>query len=165
MHLRLCFYLICAASLFGCQSDGNISDWKTLDLLSYGIPFSILAPDSARVETIDFGTIMKDVTIKSSDDYFVQIFASDANTTDINKLKQEQLNEVKAEKHFSKIIEESDQGFIYESVKDSTFNYYGFRYIRLQGTKEYILQNGFRGFFNENQARSMFKAVAIEPKK
>jgi len=166
MSIRFCFFILLAAFITSCQSEANsIRDWKTLDLLPHGIPFSILAPDSAEVETIDFATIMKDVTIKSGDDYFVQIFASDANTTDLHILKQEQLKEVKAEKHFSKIIEEVDQGFIYESKKDSTLNYYGFRYVRLQGTKEYILQNGFSGFYTENQVRSMFKAVAVEPKK
>jgi len=143
----------------------NMRDWKELDLLEHGIPFSILAPDSAKVETIDFANVMKDVSIKKGDDFFVQIFASDANTTDLSKIKAEQIGEVKSEKHFSKIVEDNDKGFIYESKKDSSTTYYGFRYIRLQGTKEYILQNGFRGFFTEDQARSMYKAVSTEPKK
>ena len=125
----------------------------------------MLGPDSAKVETIDFGNIMKDVTVRGGDDYFVQIFASDAKTTDVGKLKSAALKDVKDEKHFSRIVEESDQGFIYESRRDSTTTYYGFRYVRLQGTKEYLLQNGFRGFFTEEQARSMYKAVAEPPKK
>ncbi len=149
--------------MFACGADqGVMSDWKRLDLLEHGIPFSILSPDSSKVETIDFANIMKDVSIKKGDDYFVQIFASDANNTNLSEVKAEQLKEVKEEKHFSKIIEESDAGFIYESKKDSSTVYYGFRYVRLQGTKEYILQNGFRGFFSEDQARAMFKAVAPE---
>ena len=113
----------------------NMRDWKELDLLPHGIPFSILAPDSSKVESSDFSNILKDVTIKKGDDYFVQIFASDANTTDLSKIKTEQLSEVKEMKYFSKIVEEEDKGFIYESKKDSSTTYYGFRYIRLQGTK------------------------------
>ena len=160
--MRNFLLLLISIAIFACQSEPNsLSTWSDLNLLEHGIPFSILAPDSAKVETIDFGNIMKDVTVRGGDDYFVQIFASDAKTTDVNKLKTEALNEVKEEKHFSKIIEESDQGFIYESKRDSTTTYYGFRYVKLQGTKEYILQNGFRGFFTENQARAMFKLSLI----
>lgn len=142
-----------------------MSSWSDLDLLKHGIPFSILAPDSAKVETIDFGNIMKDVTVRGNDDYFVQIFASDAKTLDVKTLKEEALKEVKDEKHFSRVVEESDQGFLYESRRDSTNTYYGFRYVRVQGSKEYLLQNGFRGFFTEEQARSMYKAVAVQSSK
>lgn len=161
MVVRIWGIITVLTLFFACGTDmGSMSGWKSLDLLQHGIPFSILAPDSAKVETIDFGSIMKDVSIKKDDDYFVQIFASDANSMDLSVVKQEQLKEVKDQKHFSKIIEESDAGFIYESKKDSSTIYYGFRYVRLQGSKEYILQNGFRGFFTEDQARSMYKAVS-----
>lgn len=159
--MRNFFLFLITITCFACQSESNsLSTWSDLNLLEHGIPFSILAPDSAKVETIDFGNIMKDVTVRGGDDYFVQIFASDAKTTDINKLKTDALQEVKEEKHFSKIVEESDQGFLYESKRDSTTTYYGFRYVRLQGSKEYMMQNGFRGFFTEEQARSMYKAVS-----
>ncbi len=159
--MRNFFFLLISFAFFACQSETNsLSTWSELNLLEHGIPFSILAPDSAKVETIDFGNIMKDVTVRGGDDYFVQIFASDAKSTDVSKLKSEALMEVKEEKHFSKIVEESDQGFLYESKRDSSTTYYGFRYVRLQGSKEYVLQNGFRGFFTEDQARSMYKAVS-----
>lgn len=164
--MRNFLFFFISIAFFACQSEPNsLSTWSDLNLLEHGIPFSILAPDSAKVETIDFGNIMKDVTVRGGDEYFVQIFASDAKTTDVKKLKMEALNEVKEEKHFSKIIEESDQGFLYESKRDSTATYYGFRYVKLQGSKEYVLQNGFRGFFTEDQARSMYKAVSISTTK
>lgn len=164
--MRNFLLLLISVAFFACQSEPNsLSTWSDLNLLEHGIPFSILAPDSAKVETIDFGNIMKDVTVRGGDDYFVQIFASDAKTTDIKKLKSAALNEVKEEKHFSKIVEESDNGFLYESKRDSTTTYYGFRYVKLQGSKEYVMQNGFRGFFTEQQARSMYKAVATPPAK
>ncbi len=166
MKSTLCGAIIVMFLMFACSSESSkMRNWKELNLLENGIPFSILAPDSAKVETSDYGTIMKDVTIKGGDDFFVQIFASDANTTDLSKIKAEQLKEVKAEKHFNKIVEEFDKGFIYENKKDSTTTYYGFRYVKLQGTKEYIMQNGFIGFFSENEVRSMYKAVSQEEKK
>jgi len=165
MTFRFWGCVLLISFLFSCGADkGMMSDWKELDLLEHGIPFSILSPDSADVKTLDYGKIMKDVSIKKGDDYFVQIFASDANSTDLAVVKEEQVKEVKREKHFSKIVEETDAGFIYESQKDSTI-YYGFRYVRLQGSKEYILQNGFKGFFTEEQARSMFKAVSTQSSK
>lgn len=164
--MRIFLLLFISILIFACQSEtANMSTWSDLDLMKHGIPFSILAPDSAKVETIDFGSIMKDVTIREGDDYFVQIFASDAKTTDIAKVKNELLTEVKEEKHFSRIVEETDKGFVYESKRDSTTLYYGFRYGHLQGSKKYVFQNGFRGFFTEDQAKSMFKAVDITPQK
>jgi len=167
-NMKSCIWgvLIAILLFLACSGESsNMREWKELDLMQHGIPFSILAPDSSKVETSDFSNILKDVTIKKGDDFFVQIFASDANTTDISKIKQEQLSEVKDMRYFNKLVEESDRGFIYESKKDSSNTYYGFRYIRLQGTKEYILQNGFLGFFTEDQARSMYKAVSTESKK
>lgn len=147
------FFLFCT-----CTTE-PVQKWKELDLLSHGIPFSILAPDSANVVVTDFGKIVKDVTIKKGKDYSIQIFASDARIADIAKVKEAQVNEVKSNPYYSKIVEDFPNGFIYESKLDSTRINYGFKYVKLQGDKEYLISNGMIGSFTLDQVKQMYTAV------
>ena len=126
--------------------------------MKYGIPVTVLAPDSAKVETRDL-IVQKDVTIKKGDDFFIQLYASDASTTDIKKVKADQLEEVKANPYFSGIISEDDNGFVYKKQVDSTNVNYGFKYIKIQGDKEYIFQTGLIGKFSEESVIAMYNAV------
>lgn len=150
--------LILILVLVSCSSEPK-QQWNNLDLLSYGIPFSVLAPDSAKVNVTDFGKIVKDVTIKKGDDYSIQIFASDARITDMAQIKNGQLSEVKSNPYFSKIVEDYPNGFIYESKLDSTKTNYGFKYIKLQGDKEYLISNGMIGSFDLKQIENMYQAI------
>ncbi len=143
-----------------CQQD-EMDQWRSTDLLPYGIPLSIKTPDSIDVETSDMGGLMQDVTIKGGENYYVQIYASDAETTDISKVKAEQLSEVKSNRYFSQIVEEEEAGFIYQTQIDSITNY-GFRYIRVQGDKEYIFQTGMTGMYSLEEVRRMYEAVKPE---
>lgn len=133
---------------------------NVLDLMKYGIPFSIQAPEGAEVKSSDFGSVMKDVTIQKGKDYFIQIFAADASITDLAKIKTDQLQEVKEDPYFSRIVKDYPHGFIYESKIDSSLTNYGFRYIKLQGDKEYILRNGLIGSFTEVQINGMYESVS-----
>lgn len=144
---------------FSCNSEPS-SNWKEMDLLTYGIPFSINAPDSAKVEVKDFGTIVKDVTVKNGDDYYVQIFASDARNSDLEAVKKEQLEEIKSNPYFSKIVKDMPSGFIYESKIDSANINYGFKFIKLQGSKEYLISNGLIGSFSEAEISKMYESVS-----
>lgn len=149
--------------LASCQQE-NQQDWKPLDLLQWGIPVTVLAPDSAKVKTMDMGGLLKDVTIKGDDNYYIQIYASDASTTDISRIKANQLAEVKANRYFSKIVNEEEAGFIFENVVDSANVYYGFRHIRVQGDKEYIFQTGLIGSFSLEEVEKMYGAVQPKSK-
>jgi len=100
----------------------------------------------------------KDVTVKKGDDYFVQILSTSATTTDINSLKSDQLNEVKKNPYFKKIVFEEANGFIFEKQIDSLFNY-DFRYVKIQGSNEYIFQTGLFGKFSEEVVRDMYESV------
>lgn len=152
------FALLTITVLFACESEKEVPLVK-LDLLEYGVPVSIMAPDSATVEKSDFGPIMKDVTIKKGKDFFVQIYASQATTTDVGKLKAQELAEVKGKKYFSKIILDEPDGFIYETKVDSSYIDYGFRHVRVQGTTEYIFQTGLIGPFSLESVKTMYAAV------
>lgn len=140
-----------------CASEPQ-SSWKPMNLLEYGVPITIMAPDSADVKTMDFG-LQKDITITKGKDFSLQIYASDATTADLAKVKELQLAMVKDNRYFNTLVEDTDNGFIYKTQIDSTKTNYGFRYIKLQGDKEYIFRTGLIGSFSEEQVRSMYEAV------
>lgn len=148
--------LIFSFLLGGCKSEKK-SDLPTLDLMSYGVPISIKAPEGAEVIAEDFG-IMKDVTVKGEGNYFVQISGSLATELDLTKIKQEQLDLVKEGPFFSKIVEDYENGFVFEKKVDSRVNY-DFRYIKLQGDDLYIYQTGMMGKFSEEEVKGMYESV------
>jgi len=145
-------------TFFACQTDST-SELQPTDLLEYGVPITIMAPDTIEVETRDMGGVMKDITITGGDNYSLQIYATDAETTDLSELKSQQIQEVKSNRFFSKIVEEEEAGFIYETQIDSNNINYGFRYIRVQGDKEYVFQTGMVGSFSRPDVERMYEAV------
>ena len=142
---------------FACQQEPK-TNLKPLNLLQYDIPLTIMAPDSAEVKTMDL-LVQKDVTIKGGDDYFVQIFVSDAITTDTKKILADLMADVKKNRYFSKMVKEEENGFIYETMIDSTHTNYGFRQVRVQGDREFIFQTGLIGTFDQAQVEIMYNAV------
>ena len=142
--------------LIACGGKANEGK-ESLNLLQYGIPITIKAPQEAKVNVEDFG-VWKDVTVIHGDSYNVQIISSEASITDPAKIKLEKLNEVRKEPFFSKIIQENIAGFIYEKDIDGTIDY-DFRFVKIQGDREFIFQTGLLGTFTEQQVRSMYEAV------
>lgn len=152
-----CLSLLLCLMFFSCQTEPK-NNWKPLNLLQYDIPLTILAPDSAKVKTMDL-LVQKDVTIKQGDDYYIQIFASDAVTTDHKKIVRELKADVQNNPYFSKFVFEEEDGFIYETTIDSTFQSFSFRQVRIQGDREFIFRTGLVGDFTEEQVRKMYDAV------
>lgn len=149
--------LLFACLLFACQQEA-VTNLKPLDLLQYDVPITIMAPDSAEVKTMDL-LVQKDITIKGGDDYSVQIFVSDATTTDTKLIVAELLADVKKNPYFTKVVKEDTDGFIYETAVDSTHISYGFRQVRVQGDREFIFRTGLIGTFNQKQTERMYEAV------
>ncbi len=155
------FSLITGLLLFfftACQNGNQKETLVPLDLLKYGIPITVMAPDSAEVKMMDMG-LLKDVTIKKGDNFYVQIYASQAATTDPAKVLAQQLIEVKENRYFSKIIKEEPMGFLYETAIDSSLINYGFRHVRIQGDQEFIFQTGLIGTFSLEDVENMYTAV------
>ena len=146
------------ACAFGCGTDSSDSGLSTLNLLSYGIPVTIMAPDSAKVETMDF-KVTKDISVKGEDGYYVQIFASTASTNLVSEVKQQQLEEVRSSPYFASIVREEPDGFIYETRVDSSSQNFSFRYIQIKGDWEYIFRTGLIGTFTLEQVEQMYAAV------
>ncbi|MEL6636757.1 MAG: hypothetical protein AAFW73_17495 [Bacteroidota bacterium] len=160
MRLGIAF-LFFLALLSACATE-NTEQLQPLSLLQYGLPITILAPDSAEVKSVDMG-ILKDVTITGEENYAVQIIASRSLNSDMKGLVGEQLAEVKKNPFFSKVVEEEDNGFIFENAIDSTRTNYGFRYIHLAGEQELIIQNGLMGIFSRAEIDRMYRAVHPQP--
>ena len=91
-------------------------------------------------------------------DYSIQILASQASTNDMTRLKAEQLELVRDNRYFSKVVREEDNGFISENQIDST-SIFGFRYIIYQGDQEFVFQNGFDATYGLEAIEAMYSAV------
>jgi hypothetical protein len=146
-----------------CTNEGPL-ELKPFDLMPYGIPLTILAPDSADVKVDDL-FVMKDITVKKGDDYYIQILSSNAGSNDIVRLLSDQRNSVKEHQYFSRFIEDKPNGFVYEMIIDSTEYSYDFRHVRVKGDKEYICQTGLIGSFTLEEARRMYDSIDYEMQK
>lgn len=142
---------------FSCSSDKK-EKVLDLDLMSYGVPLKIKAPEGTEVKSKDMG-IYQDITLKKDENYFVQIISTSATTNDISQLKNEKLVEVKKNPFFSAVVLDESNGFIFEKkINDTTFNY-DFRHIKLLGDNEYSFQTGLFGLFTKEQAMTMYESV------
>lgn len=139
-----------------CKSE--TSNMNAIDLLEYGVPLKVNAPEGSTVVVDDLG-VWKDITIKDTSDFNLQIIASQSTTFDKSKIVADQLKSVKESVYFSKIIEEYENGFIFEKKIDENNINYDFRYVKLNGDKEYIFQRGLLGTFSEQAVRNMYQAV------
>jgi len=145
--------------LLSCRGEGI--KLQKLDLQSYDLPITIMAPDSAVVQKKDY-SFMKDITIKQGDRFFIQIFEFAAPKLDAAGEKLRQLAAVKEDPFFEEILKEEDQGFIFSRQADSINLAYDFRYIRILGDKELIFQTGLVGSFSLEDVKMMYNAVKSE---
>ncbi len=133
-----------------------MDEYQELDLLSYGMPITIKAPQEVEINKEDFG-VMQGITVKG-EKYDIQIYSGNTNTLDMATLKAEKLNEAKINRYFSKIIEEEEDGFIFEKDIDGEIRI-DFRHIKIIGDKEFTFQKGLVGNFSESEIRNMYEAV------
>lgn len=149
--------ILFATLLFTACNGDKSAKYPSTDLLKHGFSISVKAPADAEIASDDLG-VMQELTIKSGDDYNVQILKSNSNTTVLKEAVDGQMRMVKSDRYFSKVIEEYDNGFIFEKDIDGNINY-DFRYLKLIGDQEYIYQTGMMGTFTEESVRSMYKSV------
>lgn len=159
--MRTAFLLISTISvvLLASCSQEPASNWDELDLLPYNLTIRLLAPDSVDIRSNDLSGITRDVSLRNlEEDYYVQVFGSLATTSDIAQLKAEQLELVRNNPYFERIVQEDPAGFIFESKIDAATNY-GFRYVHFKGDREFIFQNGIGQFFELPAIEAMYQAV------
>lgn len=141
--------------IIGCGSKS--AKYPSTDLLKHGFSISVKAPADAKIASDDLG-VMKELTIQSGEEYNIQILKSNSNTSVVADALNGQMKMVKSDRYFTKVIEEHDNGFIFEKDIDGNVNY-DFRYIKLIGDQEYIYQTGMMGTFTEEAVRTMYESV------
>lgn len=159
--MKNCYLLVLLLpllTLFSCQNEPG-DNYTELDLLEYGVPVTIMAPDSSTVKSSDLGGIMKDVTVKGEGNYDLQVLASSTNSSDVARAKAEAIANVKGKRYFSKIVDEAEDGFVYEMQLDSNQIYYGFRHIVLQADQEIIFSQGMASTLSREEAERIYGAV------
>ena len=158
MTSRVFIFLSLVLIFFSCESDTNKVDLVPLDLMKYGAPFTIMAPDSIAVEVED-NLISKDLVIKFNKNYDVLVQIQDAADSNIERFRKEQEELVLSGRFFSKMVQTDEKGFVFENKVDSTYINYGFRYLVLQNEKEYIFQSGLYGNYDLESVKRMYQAV------
>ncbi len=153
--IRYITFVFALSLIVACGS--KTTKYPSMDLLKHGFSISVQAPADAEIASDDLG-VMKELTIKSGEEYNVQILKSNSNTTLVSEVLNGQMKMVKTDQYFTKVIEEHDNGFIFEKDIDGNVNY-DFRYIKLIGDQEYIYQTGMMGTFTEEAVRAMYKSV------
>lgn len=152
------FAIFFSAILFSCGSEGADS-WNDLDLTSYNVPVTIKAPDSATVVAGKLSGMIDDIIVKSAEDrYAIQILSSAAATNDMARLKADELEIVRDNRYFERIVTEEPQGFIFENKIDTT-SAYGFRYIVYRGDRAIVFQNTFDGVYTLPETEAMYNSV------
>ena len=149
--------------IVACGSDHKSDYLKPRNLLEYGIPLTIMMPDSVDI-TKENLVVKEEVTIKSQkpEDYYIRIYFGEAYKSS-EEIKAQELKFLKETDIFSKVILNEPSGFIYEVAMDSTLYYYGFRRILVQGGREYIFQAG-EGLFTKEKIERMYEATKPQMK-
>ncbi len=161
LRAGLLFSLGILMMCFACTPDGHEKGWQPLDLLPHGVAVSVMAPPDAQVQQGKIESVLlKDLTILGGDNYNVQLFYSPAITNDIAKLKNDQLQIVRDNRYFAKVVKEEVAGFIYQTMID-TIPSYGFNFVKLQGDLELNFQSGMNQLFTQEEAEVMYVAGKV----
>ncbi|MBR9922530.1 MAG: hypothetical protein GYB31_16965 [Bacteroidetes bacterium] len=147
------FVMACASEV----PDG----YSELSLMKYGLPVSLMAPDSAEVKTMDMGLI-KDVSVKKGEDYFIQITMSEATSMTAEDVIADLKSDEEKRSNFMRLVEEDPKGFIVERSIDSTRNTYDFRYAKIKGDQQFLFQTGLSGFYSLEEVERMYESVQHE---
>jgi len=151
-------FLLAIFFMVSCKNNNNVSSLVELDLMKHGLPIKILAPEGAEIVASDLGFV-QDVTVQGTDNYSIQIVGASAHITDMTTLIKDKLEEVKKTPFFTEIIKEDENGFIFmKTIPKDRINY-DFRYIKIQGDKEYVFQTGLIGQFSLEEVETMYAAV------
>jgi hypothetical protein len=138
--------------------NNKTKEYPPLDLLSHGLPIKIKAPEDVEIKFQDFG-ILKEMTVENAENYALLISASETSSLDIKKVLGEQKEIVEASPYFSKIMEEEEDGFIFEKKIDDDYINYDFRHVRLRGENKYIFRAGLSRQYTLDEIKEIYQSV------
>ena len=150
---KVLFFAFVMITMFACK-DAKVK-FVEVDLLKYGIPVTIQAPESATI-TQPYGE--GEVWVKDSlSNFNIQVMKMPTLGNDEAKVKAEELEVTKSIPGFSKLITEEKSGFIFKENID--VSNYDFKYIIVQGDNQYIFQKGFTAIATLEEVEMMYNAV------
>ncbi len=159
MKSRFLLLALAFSLIYACDTDSHPRGWQPLNLMEYGAPVSVLAPTKAEVKKGKMESkLVNDLSIYGGDNYQIQLFYAVAITNDIARIKNDQMEIVKTNRYFHRIVREDVAGFIYEMRMDTVPNY-GFQFIKLQGDTELTFQSGMNKIFELEDIEMMYDAV------
>ncbi|MBK9257045.1 MAG: hypothetical protein IPM42_16315 [Saprospiraceae bacterium] len=158
--MKTLLYILCVGLTLSISC--NSSQKKAhngISLMKYGFPINVNIDENAEVLTGSKG-YSSDIAVKSGKDFNIHIFMSQALHNNIQQIKQSLKAEVISNPYFIKMVEEYDDGFIFEKESvNFTGKCYDFRWILLQGDKEFIGQAAITGEFTEQDVKRMYNSL------
>ena len=155
-------FAICGLTflLLSCSNDGIDKSYVDLDLIKYGVPLVVKAPEGIDVTETDM-IVSKELTIKKNGEYDVMVNISETTGKQMSELKAEQLTYSQSNPYFKEIVLDEEDGFIYHNQIDSIHSNYGFKYLLIKADKEIVVQSGLSGNYDLETAKKMYKAVRV----
>lgn len=158
MKLPVNYFLLFTVILCVQCSSNPISEWKSINLLEYGVPIEIKAPENVKVEAGDLMG-MKDITVQDSGKYNLQIFVSDAQLESLDESLSDLKELIKENPTFDKIIDSFPHGFLFRLQVDSTTQSYDFRYLVTRGNKQIQFQMGMGRIYKREDVKRTLKGI------
>lgn len=134
------------------------SKHQGMDLMKYGIPYTIFAPDDVIATQIGGGQ-MVDLKLTNNTNYDIMIFMSRAQTKHMDRLKQFKKEEVSFYPGFIKIVEEYNEGFLYEMYGSTGNLSYGFFAVKIVGDQEISFISGAGRDYTEAETKAMLRTI------
>ena len=150
----LLLFIFCA--LLGVIACNGTMNLVPTDLKQYGIPLTIMSPEGAKVVAEDLGGNIG-LTIQK-DKFDVQVMAITIGAASAAAFIQEKKTELQGSDPTFKIIDEDEDGFVYET-KNGEHATYNFSFVKFLGDKHYTFQTGFTALPTQAEAEEMYKAV------
>lgn len=152
---RIVLWCILSMSLlYACKEKS--SEGKT-SLYRYGIPVHIDIPKDAAINKSADGNV-SGLTIVDEEGFNMQVMQTNTSFTDAKMAKFYHREQVVNNPDFTKIIEDYDEGFLFE-LRDGEDRLYDFRFVKIMGTHEIIFQAGPTCKCSEAQVRNMILSV------
>ena len=161
--MKINFYLILIASLGLLQNCSNAKaphKKGSTSVISYGIPSYVNIHKDVDINRRIVGNITE-VIVKGKDEkswfeLIVQNLPSESEDLAWNKYLQ--IEDVRNNVYFTRIMEENENGFIYELVPRDKPTYH-FRYVIVQGSQLYVISTALGSELTMEQTKELFEAV------
>jgi len=148
---------ITGLSLNACKQNIKPSESPKTSLMKYGFPLDIITPEGVSIiKNKNAGA--DNLIVTNNTDFNIQINMTDAISNSLLEMKARERENMKANPFFLKILEDYDDGFLFEYATQNGIAY-DFRLFKIQGSKTYTFQSGMTGQYTESQIKNMIKSI------